>query len=287
VLAFTIVPVAHGQAVAFPSSGSLSGNGYAAVRLYYAGPDDLVVSITTRTCTAHCALAGTVIDPDGSTWGGVLMISGLAGNDDCVILSTQALGSVAHSCHESVAQRVFMTATGNGHPVDSTSFTINASSGDEVGTYTFLVWQAFEHDQQGPGAWSVSFKPGEAAILNETNGERAWYATARDFQGGSMAGASLAGAYANANAGSSWTVSVQNVLLGAAVTDGFDSTSPLGGLTFNGPLGPETCTCIFSDPSSATGVGNGAYEFDLTRAAAGVQSFSDLTIALVDPELPT
>lgn len=270
-------------------SGTLPGGGYAAVKLNYAGGGPVDLSIATEGCEAGCAFGGTMIAPDGSQLASVLIAWGPVGSEDCVLVRSPDLGQDTNTCHASQAQHLYFEAVrhvgGSSHiefwnEIDSNRW------GDAPGVWTLLVWMAFKSNQQSATSWKLSFNPGVASIVGIETGDRAWYASASDFGGGTGLVLSQSGAFVSAHAGSRLGLSVENRLIGLMTTDFFGTATAVGGLTFRGPDFTRTCSCWLWNATGPNSVPPGSYELNLTRAAAGHQGWTDVQIILVDPRLP-
>ncbi|MFA5860308.1 MAG: hypothetical protein WDA16_01300, partial [Candidatus Thermoplasmatota archaeon] len=258
-------------------SGTMPGGGYVVAKIDYEGGGPVELSIATPGCEGGCAFGGSLLGPDGYELSSIFVSRGVLGNQDCVIAGSPDLSIDGAECDPSTAQHIFYQAARNVGPGGIRFWdTIDAAEGDPLGVWTLIVWIAFEPNEQSATSWSLSFDPAVASVRGVTTGDRAWYASAQDFQGGTALVLSRAGAFVSAHTSSHLNVDVQNRLFGMMSTDSIGSTSPAGGLTFRGPFGAQTCTCMLWDLDGSNMVGPGSYDLSLNRVAGGHQAFTDL-----------
>lgn len=269
-------------------SGSMQGGGYVAVKLDYEATGAVKLELSSIGCESGCVMGATFIDPDGSEFSSVATLRGIAGKGDCVILRSPTAGDIASACTESPVQHAWFSAreqVGLSHGVSVTG-TISPDLGDPAGAWTMLVWIGFRPNQQAPTSWTLSFAAEDASILGVATGDRAWYASTSDFRDGTAAGVSWAGGFVSVDDGSRLALDVQDRLMGLMKTDSFGLSTPAGGMVFHGPRGAETCSCFLWNATGTGMVGRGSYDLTLTRVAAGHQGWTDVEVALVDPQLP-
>lgn len=267
-------------------SGTMPGSGYVALKVDSSGEGPVELRISTEGCRTSCAFGGTLISPTGSTFASVWLSPGTLGTEDCLVVRSPHLGQDVDDCHTSVAYEPYYDVVGQFGQTGRLSFWSRIDEGDPAGIWTLLVWMAFKADDQAPISWEVRMAPQDATILGVTSGDRAWFATASDFQGGSAVLASGLGAFASANVGSHLQLTVENTLVGVMSTDDWTPPSPASGLTFRGPDFIRTCSCALWDLTGPEAVGPGSYDLSLDRVGGGHQAYMDVRIALVDPRLP-
>lgn len=270
-------------------SGEMPGGGFVVAKVDYLGGGPVELEISTLGCETGCAFGGSILGPDGSVLSSILVSWGPLGSEDCVVARSPDVGIALDDCHGSTAQgRFFGTLRSASGGPQKLAFwdRIDASEGDTLGVWTLIVWMAYQPDARSPTSWSLAFAPGVASVLGVETGDRAWYGSASEFQGGTALVASKAGAFVSAHSGARREVKVENRLFGMMITDAFGTATPAGGMTFWGPSGPKTCSCYFWNLTGPKMVGPGAYELTLDRLAAGHQGRTDVWIVLVDPRFP-
>lgn len=268
-------------------SGDMPASGYVVAKIEYLGGGPVELSISTPGCEGGCAYGGSILGPDGSVLSSIIVSSGVLGDEDCVIARSPALGAERADCESSAAQQVVRTAARSMGPGGKRFWdTIDSAEGDDPGVWTLVVWMAFRTGEQSPTSWDLSFAPGVASVLGVTTGDRAWYASTQDFQGGTGLMVSRAGAFLSAHSGAHLQIDVEDRLFGMMSTDGLGTDTPVGGLTFRGPFGARTCTCFLWNLSGPEMVQPGSYDLTLDRVAAGHQALTDVEIALVDLKFP-
>lgn len=278
-LASMTVALGPAQAESSLESGTLPGNGFVSAKVNWNGEHTLGLWMTYPNGFSPPASGAAVIKPDGSSWGVIGIGSSFAGNHDCVVFSSEATGSVADSCNPGVAQ-----ATIRGIINNSGSFAIQLDPGsDAPGTYTLLNWQAYRLGEQKPASWEIRSTSGDATIVGVKTGTSAYYAIPADFQGGTRVSVGAANAFADANSGSHYTMSVRNAPMAWMAPDKLGGVT--SGMMLHSPVGSVQCECSFALTGPRAGV-PGTYDVQLDRVAAGLQSEMEAFVALVDPEFP-
>lgn len=258
-------------------SGVLPGSGYVAVKVDWSGEGDLTLELQSSPSPGSKSHGVTVVRPDGSTWTLVLQGSGILGNADCVIVRTDATGSVQDACEPSAMQRVVFPP-GRGTRV---AITVSEAEGDAAGVWTLVAWQAFRPGAESAGSWTLA---GDGAVLGVTMSDRAFVLTAPDFEGGTAASGSFAGAFVSVHAGSTAAFEVHDTLFGLFKADDASGRTP--GMTLHGPLGTQTCLCRFLSPLPSPDAAPGEYVVELNRVGAGLQSTTEATVFVLDLRLP-
>lgn len=265
-----------------PLSGVLPGSGYVAVKVAWNGVGNVTLDLDYGAGPGSRSYGVAYVRPDGTTWSAIFGSFGILGTNDCLIVRTDATGSVEDECHAATVQNiVFPRPEGT---TGSIGIVVNEEDGDPAGVWTLVVWQAQRPEHQRAGPWSLTFTPGTAEVLGVTVSDKAYVATSVDFEGGQAVGASNLGLFAFANVGSRYSLHIENTLFGVMVPGWKTENAP--GLDLHGPLGIQPCQCSFLSPLPTPGAPPGEYVLELNRVAAGVESGMETWVFALDLTLP-
>lgn len=260
------------------TSGVFPRNGHAAVKVDWSGVGEVRLMLNFSTSPGGTAHGVAFVQPDGTTTSVIARESGILGSDDCVIVEATLTGSAVRSCEPSMVQRlVFGDGSWGGLGI-----VVGEEFGDQPGVWTLITWRALREGWEAPASWSLTATPGQAELLGVATGDRAVYATARDLEGGEVAGVTFAGAYASANIGSGVSFRTEGALIASIKSDQLGS--PVG-MTLHGPLGSQACPCAFSSPLPSAQLPPGGYFVEASRAGAG-QQHREASVIMVDVTLP-
>lgn len=264
-------------------SGTIAGNGYAAIKLGWTGPDALHLRITFPLSSGGSAMGIGYIRPDGTATSVTALSGWMVGNDDCVILESDATGTVSRSCHTSTARETLI-------PIHegATSYldgSISPETNDSPGIWTLFFWQAYPKGEELTASWELKAVSSEVHVLGTTVGDKALFASPSDFQGGAVAGVVQAGLFAEVNVASHLPFHIDHMLFGMMSADGAESKLP--GMTVTGPVSETACFCGFLVPIPTPQNQAGDYDVALTRANAGTQAnLQEGFVVVVDLDLP-
>lgn len=282
VLALGVVPGSAASEAHPAPSGTLPGSGYVAVQVAWTGVGEVRLELVSAERPGGMSHGTAFVRPDGSTSAVIGYGAGRLGSDDCTVVRTAVTDPLSEGCEPSAAQEMVFGPEDEGS--SSIAIIVSEGDGDAPGVWTLVVYHAYRAAWPGPGAWSLTFTPGQAEVLGVTTGEDALLATPADFEGQNAVGLSRAGAFVSANVGSTLGFHVDGALLGSLRPDLMGGTTP--GMTLDGPAGTLTCGCAFFSPLPTPEAPPGDYVVRLDRAAAGHQAFTEATVIVVDVELP-